>query len=302
MGRHYSRFFGWALKKIDADPDKFEEDGSRWPKSRQQFMWDLAPEKLAPNRDGLVPPPTGDKLAWAADVTDDEEVQRMYDTARTFRKDADETTRGLELKAARLATVLVALVTANVALVVYEITRLGPDPSAGLAWLVGIGVTFGLLGAIWLLVGLIRAVDADQRMGMTYRATLDDVAHDRRQAMLDEADGYRISDWTRLNKANRLLDARAAVSRSMVCLVISTAFAVALAFTTTLNDDPSSTGKGHPDHGRHHHQKHPGPGHSHPSVRPPTPQVPTGTPTHARPTRKMLGGSASGQDTSCTFT
>jgi hypothetical protein len=166
-------------------------------------------------------------------------VPDMYKTSREYRQAADDTTRNLELKAARLATVLVALLTANAALVVYEITRLGHDPSAWRWVLVVSSALLGLLSAGWLIVGLTRAVDADQRMGITSRSSLEHVAHDRRVAMVSEVHGYSVSDWTRRNKADRLLYARAAVSRSMVCLISSAVFAMALTLHTTLTDEPT---------------------------------------------------------------
>lgn len=240
VARAYSKAFLRFLIAVRADPGPpraprdDDVDGGRWPSTREQFLWDLAPADVAPNSDGVIQPDWGPP-AWTQDVNDPEEVARMFEAARTYRKDADETTRNLELKAARLATVLVALLTANVALIVYEITRLGASPSTTTAWLTGAGVTFGLLAASYLVVGLSRAIDADQRMGITNRSGLADVAHDTKQAMYDEAIGYAISDWTRKNKASRLLDARSAVSRSLLFLLISAGIAVLMAFTTTLS-------------------------------------------------------------------
>jgi hypothetical protein len=237
----YSRMVLRMLRRLGADPDKYEPDGSRWPSSKQQFLWDLAPSELAPNRDGLNPPPHLETPSWALGLHEDDkdEIERLYQAARTFRRDADESTRNLELKAARLATVLVALLTANVALVVFEITRLGPNPSLARIGIVAIAVSLGVAALAWLVVGLTRAVDADQRMGITAYASLERVATDKRAALVDEAEGFRISNWTRGKKADRLLDARAAVSRSMVCLVASAALALVLSLVAATSNDDS---------------------------------------------------------------
>lgn len=257
----YSRAVLWLLRKLGADPDRNEPDGSRWPTSKQQFLWDLAPEELAPRRDGLNPPPPHIP-AWAHNVSSDEDIDRMYEMARTLRRDADESTKSLELKASRLATVLVALLTANVALVVFEITRLGSNPSAGRIVIVGAAVSLGVAALTWLVIGLTRAVDADQRMGITGYASLEQVASSRHTAMLAEVNGFRMSNWTRLMKANRLLDARAAVSRSMVCLIASAVLALVLSTIGALEDDPpeDESGPGLRHHSpRHGHWKAPRP-------------------------------------------
>jgi hypothetical protein len=254
----YSRAVLWLLRRLGADPDKYEPDGSRWPTSRQQFLWDLAPDELAPRRDGLNPPPQPYFTpAWAHDLSSDEDIDRMYEMARTFRRDADESTKSLELKASRLATVLVALLTANVALIIFEITRLGSDPSTGRILLVGVAVSLGIAALTWLVFGLTRAVDADQRMGITGYADLGHVASNRRDAMLAEADGFRMSNWTRLMKANRLLDARAAVSRSMVFLIASAILALVLSAVVAVEDEGSQEPEEHSRPGvRHYPPRH----------------------------------------------
>ncbi|RYB88329.1 hypothetical protein EUA06_21475 [Nocardioides glacieisoli] len=227
------------IRLFRVPPDRVDSKGARWPSTKEQFIWDLLPDELAPNKDGIIEPKFSDKLKWTEDVADDD-VLDMYRTSREYRQAADDTTRNLELKAARLATVLVALLTANAALVVYEITRLGHDPSAWRWGLVASSALLGLASAGWLVVGLTRAVDADQRMGITSRSSIEHVAHDERVAMVSEVHGYYVSDWTRRNKADRLLNARAAVSRSMVCLISSAVFALALTVHTTLADEPTT--------------------------------------------------------------
>ncbi len=255
MRHGYSTAFLWFLRLMRADPgpplpteDTDDGDG-RWPSTREQFLWDLAPDDIAPNRDGVIPPNWGPP-SWTESVVEPDEIERMLLQARAHRKDSDETTRNLELKAARLATVLVALLTANIALVVFEITRLGGSPTPLIAWLVSIGVILGLIGAGYLVVALSRAVDADQRMGITSRSGLGHVAHDPAQAMRDEAIGYAISDWTRQNKATRLINARAAVSRAMVLAISSAMIAIALAVITTLHQQNAPVAP--VGHTRHH--------------------------------------------------
>ncbi len=222
---------------LRAPTDVFEEDGSRWPSSYKQFIWDLVPGELAQGSDGVVPPPEdAERLAWTNDVKD-ADVPNMYSVARAYRKDSDDTARNIELKASRLATVLVALLTANAALVVFELTRLGSDPTTLQAWLVATSAGFGLWSAGWLIVGLTRAVDADQRMGITTVSKLSDVTTNPRAALRDEAHGREVSNWTRRKKADRLIDARAAVSRSMLRLVISAVIAMILTVNNTTGDD-----------------------------------------------------------------
>lgn len=273
------------LKVTRAQPGEAGADGSRWPGSRKQFLWDLVPGDIAPGSDGVIPPSPGRELDWTDDVPD-EKVEKVFETARRYRQDADDTTRNLELKAARLATVLVALLTANVALVVYELTRLGPDPSTLRIVLVIASVGFGIWSARWLVPGLIQAVDADQRMGITSVSTLAEVVRDPRSALRSEAHGYATSNWTRKNKADTLIFARAAVSRSIVYLLVSVVIAIALAFNTTLAPD-------HPSHkspgSLHRHDLRPGyPDRGHPAryrlrPRPPTPMLQTTVPPSTTP-------------------
>lgn len=229
----------WFLKAANAPTDKTDDNGSRWPGSRRQFLWDLVPGEIAPGSDGVIPPPRGEELAWTSKV-DDEDVVATYERARRYRLDADDTTRNLELKASRFATFLVALLTANVALVVFEISRLGAHPDSTRIILVAVSGGLGLWSARWLVPGLIQAVDADQRMGITSVSTLDDVAMDPRTALRDEVHGFNTSNWTRQKKASTLIFARAAVSRSLVCLIPSTLLAVVLVIHYTLTETQSN--------------------------------------------------------------
>src|SRR5690348_13130124 len=58
------------LRALRADPDKpFDDDKGRWPSTWATFMWDLAPDKLAPNADGVVGPRSS-APDWVAAITE----------------------------------------------------------------------------------------------------------------------------------------------------------------------------------------------------------------------------------------
>lgn len=277
------RFGLWFLKITNAPTDEVNADGSRWPGSRRQFLWDLVPGDIAPGSDGVIPPGRGEELDWTNNV-EEKDLKEAYERARRYRQDADDTTRNLELKASRFATFLVALLTANVALVVFELSRLGSNPDALRIVLVVISAVLGLRSARWLVPGLIQAIDADQRMGVTTVSTLDDAALNPRNAMRDEVHGFNTSNWTRRKKADTLIFARASVSRSLVSLVPSVLLSVVLVINYTLTEDPADNRA----HGRHDHAH----GHHHRMGSRPAPPnfAPSRTPS-PRPTKAPIKAS-----------
>jgi hypothetical protein len=240
----------WLLKVTNAPTDQLNADGSRWPGSRRQFLWDLVPGEIAPGSDGVIPPERGSELDWTNTVAAND-VMETYERARRYRQDADETTRNLELKASRFATFLVALATANVALVIFVLAQLRSNATLLTVLLVVASAGFGLRSARWLVPGLIQAVDADQRMGVTSVSTLDQVALDPRTAMRDEVHGFNTSNWTRRKKADTLIFARACVSRSLLSLIPSVLFALALVVNNAVTEDSAGGHHQHPGDHRH---------------------------------------------------
>ena len=211
------------LRLFKAPRTRTDSGGGRWPTTWEQFVWDLSPANLAPPNDGLVPPPVPASESWLETVPTDR-VEVAYEMARSYRKESDETTRNIELKAARLATALVGMLTGNVALVVFELSHTSSGGSAAEQWFAWLGSSAGSVSVCFLVAALSRAFDADLRMGMTEAAALKDAALDERAALAAEVRGFHVSKWTRKNKATRLIFARAAVSRGMVFLVASGAF------------------------------------------------------------------------------
>ena len=209
----------WALKRLGADPDAAPDPAKgRFPSTWQSFLWDLAPDQVAPSGDGTRLP------AWVAQPWIEElaeenvpaALERQRDEAQRLQEGVMQT----EVKASRLLTPFVALLTGAVALVAFQFSAIHNRDgfAAGLAW---VGAAFGAVGSMLLLVGLMRALDSDVRMGRFNSATTKHVVLEPRRALRNEARAAQAARFVQQQKAERILFARAAISRSLVLLVVS---------------------------------------------------------------------------------
>lgn len=230
----YERRVLGLLQSLGADPDgTSSQDEGRWPSSWQSFLWDLAPDKVAPPRDGVVLPQWKEPQ-WLHDLPDDQ-VESARKVVRAELDRALESVTGLELKAARLLTPFVALLTGAVALTIFQIAAIGISLSGILALL---GAILGSAGIGFLLMGMLRALDADTRLGTSVRATLEqELADDSRFALRSDQRGVEAAKFVLRKKGNRILFARAAISRGLVMLLLS---AVAAAVGLALASDSSN--------------------------------------------------------------
>jgi hypothetical protein len=223
-----------TLRGLGADPaGASPRNEGRWPTTWQSFLWDLAPDKVAPPRDGVVLP-RWEEPRWFQDVPH----SQLGAAREAVRAELDRTLQsiaGLEQKAARLLTPFVALLTGAVALTVSQMVAIGGSP-AGLFALAG--AIFGGAGVGLLLVGMLRALDADTRLGTSLRATLDqELADNKRLALRSDCRGVDAAKFVLRKKGNRILFARAAISRGLVMLLMSAgAGAIGLAVTPDSND------------------------------------------------------------------
>jgi len=222
------------LRRFGADPgDDSAQDDGRWPSTWQSFLWDLAPDKVAPRRDGVVLP-LWKEPQWLIDLPDDR-VQAARTVVRAELDRSLQSVSALELKATRLLTPFVALLTGAVALAIFQVAAI----EASVAGMVALaGALFGSAGIGFLLMGMLRALDADTRLGTSVRATLEqEMADNARFALRSDHRGVDAAKFVLRMKGNRILFARAAISRGVAMLLLSSvAGAVALALAPDSND------------------------------------------------------------------
>jgi hypothetical protein len=219
----------WLLRRLDADPDDVRDPAKgRFPSTKQSFLWDLAPHQVAPPGDGVVLP-TWAAQPWLSELEADQVAAALQAQRRETRLRQEAVAR-TEEKASRLLTPFVALLTGAVALVAFQLSSVNNRDgfAAILAWF---GVAFGVLGSIWLLAGLTRALDSDTRMGRSVSSTAEQEIQEPLKALVNEARAAQAARFVQQQKAERILFARAAISRSLVFLVVS-AFCAALSLLT----------------------------------------------------------------------
>jgi len=221
----------WALRRLGADPDTPSDlPKGRFPTTRQWFFWDLAPHKVAPARDGVVLPPWK-APRWLRELAPGEvEAVLAAQIRETQLRQAG--VAQTEQKASRLLTPFVALLTGAVALVAFQLSFVH-DHDGVSAWLALAGAFLGGLGSACLLVGLTRALDADTRMGLAITSTANDELLNPMKALVNEVYGSQAARFIQRNKAERILYARAAISRSWPFLVVSALFGAASLLTAS---------------------------------------------------------------------
>lgn len=230
-----TRLWRRVLKVARADPTLPAGSQSRWPTTWQGFLWDLMPDAVAPNRDGVVAPAT-EEPAWIAQVPEDR-LDEFLAAERVRNQDAQAAVATTEGKASRLLTPIVALLTGTVALVAFELHAAASRDGAGKT-LPLIGGLLGAVAALLLMVAAIRAIDADTRVGIYRAAEPEDLLAGKRDALRAEANGTALARWASSRKATRVMYARAAFSRAIA--LISAALILGAATLLTAPGDTSS--------------------------------------------------------------
>ena len=231
-----SRVASWALKRLGADPAPPPADvsGGRQPTSRQTFLWDLAPHDVAPRADGVILPAWSDH-GWIdhlprRKVTAALEIQRRVAEGRLVSIAA------IEQKASRLLTPFVALLAGALALTGFQLAAVDFDHPVS-AWFAVFGAAFGVAGSVWILQGMIRALDADTRMSISVSPTVEQEVRAPRMALLNEARAAEAAAFSQRMKAERILFARAAISRGLTMLVVSTVLGGVVLLTSPDSDE-----------------------------------------------------------------
>lgn len=208
-----------GYRRLGADPTEPDGNEGRWPSTRQAFLWDLLPDEPAPRRDGVVkpewsPPP------WVGQVPDADLDEALADE-RKAHVDEVATVQVIEGKAARLLTPAVTLVTGTVALAAFELKGAADAHTLLGAMIPLLGAIFATFAALWLFAAIVRALDADTRMGV-YASPAPELRLNGKRAMLEaEALGTALASWTGRQKVRRLMQARVAISRAVVVLSVA---------------------------------------------------------------------------------
>jgi hypothetical protein len=237
-----------GLKVLRADPDPPNHGDGRWPSSWQGFLWDLAPDEVAPSRDGVIPPK--DHLQpWLVSIggrATASQLETIIQLERERNEAARHAAETAEAKASRLLTPVVALLTGAVAVVALQFNMASQAASAaGMIFLFASSIP-AVAATGFLFVAATRALDADTRVGVYRRFVAHEVADTtpERQAQEEHLAANRAA-WNSTQKATRLMHARAAVSRSILCLVLALLLLAATTLAKSFATLPS-TGPAHP--------------------------------------------------------
>jgi hypothetical protein len=228
------RIWRWALVKLDADPEErpLAATAGRWPSTRQGFLWDLTPDALAPSNDGVVAPrPAPPPWLEAANQSDQEHIKDLLEAERQRHAEARAAAGVAEAKASRLLTPSVALLTGSIALVALQLrSAVTATTPAGLLLLL-LCAAPGTVAVTFVFISILRALDADTRVGIYSSAGAAQLVNRDVTALLrEEYEAAERARWTARQKTTRLMYARAAISRAIVFLVI----ALILAASTTV--------------------------------------------------------------------
>ncbi len=206
------------LRVIRADPEAAGSSSGRWPTTYQGFVWDLAPDSVAPARDGVAVPRVSE-LDWVGRVPE-AELDTYLRAERQRREEAQAAVTTTEAKASRLLTPIVALLAGNVALVAFELKAVSTRAGSGrIVPMIG-----GIVGAIaiaLLMIAAIRGLDADLRVGVYESADGPTELKGKRAALRVEAQGTQLAQWVSGNKATRLMYARASFSKALAAIAIA---------------------------------------------------------------------------------
>jgi hypothetical protein len=218
---HDDRRGVWAklLRFLRADPEASGDPDGRWPSTWATFLWDIAPAKAAPDSEGVIGPEWSPP-EWVAAIAEDD-LAGAVEEERARHRDTRDAVTAVEGKASRLLTPTVTLLTATAALVAFELNGLAGKHSAEQMTLTMVGSITGSVAALLLFAAIIRALDADTRVG-TYRpGSTANRAHGPRRVLAEEALGTAVAAWTLRHKLTRLMYARSVLSRAVVLVGIA---------------------------------------------------------------------------------
>jgi hypothetical protein len=230
------RLWPCTLRRLGADPDSPMTQRGRWPTTRQGFLWDLAPDAVAPASDGVIAP-AGTVEPWLEDLAgesvNEAQIAVLIDAERRRHTQAREAAATAEAKASRLLTPIVALLAGAVAVVAFQLASAGKaTTTAGMLLLLTFAVP-GAVGVAYLIIGIVRALDADTRVGAYgVVSAVDHLSSDKLAPLRAEHLAARTTRWTATHKATQLMIARAAMSRAFALLVIALALAAITTVTT----------------------------------------------------------------------
>lgn len=247
----------WLLPRVGADPAPPEDDPSatpvnpsqaaagRWPSTKQSFWWDLGPNDLAPDADGVVAPTFTD-TAWVARAAAElspGQLEKLLAAEHERNLGFQASAATSEGKASRLLTPIVALLTADATLVAFELnSATGRHRWWSLIPYVGAGL--GAVAALLLVVAALRALDADTRVGMYNAADPLQRAQPDAVALSQEVRGSALARWSSVNKSTRVMYARAALSRALLLITLALLLGAATVVTGRWASDsaPSHAG------------------------------------------------------------
>jgi len=228
------------LRRLGADPEAPVGQEGRWPSTKQAFLWDLLPADLAPDKDGVVPP-TWSPPEWVAGI----EPRRLPDAIeleRAAHRAQHDRVAIVEAKASRLLTPTVTLLAATAAVTAFELKSASTARTLAGAALPAAGATAGVIASLFLLGCVLRALDADIRVGVFGGATTNEVLAGSHEALEQEALATTRAGWVSANKTTRLMHARAGLSRALVAIAVALAFGAVTLVTRESTPAPTRDG------------------------------------------------------------
>jgi hypothetical protein len=191
-------------------------DEGKWPRALLRFCYDFRSAKRAPQNDGTVAPniaPPG----WIAEVA---KIPGVLDLARRAREAAEGAAKAAEDKGSRLAQVLLALLTVNLALGSYQLTFALQN-----GWLSWPTLAPVVLALIFLGLALFEALQID-RVGYYGQPVSEnligmDAKSAEEEVLIREERGRRLAVWTSDHKHSDLMQARAWFTRGLAALLVA---------------------------------------------------------------------------------
>ena len=213
------------------------------------LLWDLAPAAVAPPNDGVVSPrlepqpwlPWLEKLDLKKEGWSPEQLAELLEAERRRHEQARESAASAQDKASRLLTPCVGLLAAAVAFVSWQLHALAQARTdADIAYL-AVAAIPGVVGVGCLMSCILRALDADIRVGIYQgvgAAHL--VAKDPLASLEHEHEAAQLAQWTANQKISKIMYARVSLSRALVSLTVSLALA-AVALLTQIGSNTDGT-------------------------------------------------------------
>jgi hypothetical protein len=245
------RLWRRTLVRLGADPAPPDAATvGRWPSTWQGFLWDLAPDELAPGRDGVTAPAI-EPAEWtkSLDQVNAEEVGELLDLERRRHEAARATASVAEGKASRLLTPAVALLTGAVAFVGLQLNSAAAAKTLPGMLVLLVPALPGIVGVVYVVMSVLRALDADTRVGTyTWVSARHRAGQSTAALVIAENKAAARAEWTAQNKVTRLMYARAALSRAFAFIVLALALAAATTVAKGFSslDHPAAPDRTHP--------------------------------------------------------